>query len=122
MDENKEKASEDMLQLETKSLFNFRAIYTSLVLNWSWFIFSVLGCVAVAYVYLRYTTPVYQAYAKLLIKEEQSSRRGGNNSIQNTNNLGLISYSSGIDNEMEILSSYVGTKCRARFETLCELL
>ena len=66
MDENKEKASEDMLQLETKSLFNFRAIYTSLVLNWSWFIFSVLGCVAVAYVYLRYTTPVYQAYAKLL--------------------------------------------------------
>ena len=106
MDENKEKASEDMLQLETKSLFNFRAIYTSLVLNWSWFIFSVLGCVAVAYVYLRYTTPVYQAYAKLLIKEEQSSRRGGNNSIQNTNNLGLISYSSGIDNEMEILSSH----------------
>ena len=104
MDNNKITTAEENQQQEVKRLFNFRAIYTSLILNWTWFVVSILVCLAGAYIYLRYSTPVYQAYAKLLIKDEQSSRRG--NSIQNSNNLGMISNSNGIDNEMEILTSH----------------
>ena len=88
MDDNKITTAEENQQQEVKRLFNFRAIYTSLILNWTWFVVSILVCLAGAYIYLRYSTPVYQAYAKLLIKDEQSSRRG--NSIQNSNNLGMI--------------------------------
>ena len=104
MDDNKVKPAEVNQQEGTKTLFDLRAIYTSLILNWTWFVASALICLACAYLYLRYTTPVYQAYAKLLIKEEQSGRRG--NSIQNSSNLGVISNSTGIDNEMEILTSH----------------
>ena len=60
-------------------------------------------CLGAAHIYLRYATPIYQAAAKLLIKEEQNGRRG--NSIQSSANLGIISNSNGIDNEMEILKS-----------------
>ena len=75
MDDNKVKTAEVNQQEGTKTIFDVRAIYTSLILNWTWFVASALICLACAYLYLRYTTPVYQAYAKLLIKEEQSGRR-----------------------------------------------
>ena len=64
---------------------------------------SLIICLGAAHIYLRYATPIYQAAAKLLIKEEQNGRRG--NSIQSSANLGIISNSNGIDNEMEILKS-----------------
>ena len=46
-----------------------------------------------------------QATAKLLIKDESNSNRRGS-SLQNMSNLGIISNSTGIDNEMEILTSH----------------
>ena len=48
---------------------------------------------------------MYQSTAKLLIKDESNSNRRGS-SLQNMSNLGIISNSTGIDNEMEILTSH----------------
>lgn len=106
MEENKNLELESIQDSEESSSFNFAAIYTALVLNWKWFVLSIIICLGAAHIYLRYTTPIYQATAKLLIKDDSSSggRRGGN-SIQSATNLGIISNSSGIDNEMEILKS-----------------
>ena len=86
-----------------KSLFNFQTVYMTLILNWKWFVLSLIICLGLASIYLRYTIPIYQTYAKLLIKEENNSR--GRNSLQYTTNLGMVSNSTGIDNEMEILKS-----------------
>ena len=86
-----------------RSLLNFQTIYMTLILNWSWFALSLIICLGLASIYLRYTTPIYQAYAKLLIKEENNTR--GRNSLQYNSNLGVVSNSTGIDNEMEILKS-----------------
>ncbi|WP_019188508.1 GumC family protein [Prevotella conceptionensis] len=86
-----------------KSLFNFQTVYMTLILNWKWFVLSLIICLGLASIYLRYTIPIYQTYAKLLIKEENNSR--GRNSLQYTTNLGIVSNSTGIDNEMEILKS-----------------
>lgn len=64
-------------------------------------------CVGAAAIYLRYSTKIYQATEKLLIKDDETSgRRGGSNNIQNVTNLGFITNSNGIDNEMEILTSH----------------
>lgn len=106
MEENKNLELENIQDSEESSSINFAAIYTALVLNWKWFVLSIIICLGAAHIYLRYTTPIYQATAKLLIKDDSSSggRRGGN-SIQSATNLGIISNSSGIDNEMEILKS-----------------
>ena len=104
MEENKNLELESIQESEEQSSVNFTAIYTTLVLNWKWFVLSLIICLGAAHIYLRYTTPIYQAAAKLLIKGDDQPRRGGN-SIQSSTNLGIISNSNGIDNEMEILKS-----------------
>lgn len=90
---------------EEKSSIDFAAIYTALILNWKWFLVSLIICLGVAVIYLRYTTPIYRASAKLLIKDDDQSKMGGRNTALNTSTLGMISNSNGVDNELEILSS-----------------
>ena len=88
------------------SFFDFAALYRTIILNWYWFVLSLIIFGGIGAIYLRYITPLYQSTAKLLIKDDDngSSRRGS--SLQNITNLGTISNSAGIDNEMEILSSH----------------
>ena len=95
----------DELLDKEESSFNFRELYTMLILNWQWFAISLVACLIVAVLYLRYATPVYEVSSKMLIKDEDN--RGRNNSILNMTNLGMMSNSEGIDNEMEILSSHI---------------
>ena len=105
MEENKKLETDNVLETEEKSSFDFQTIYTILVLNWKWFILSLIICLGAAAIYLRYTTPVYQAFAKLLIKEEDNSR-SSRSTLMNATTLGMISNSTGLDNEMEILKSH----------------
>jgi len=93
---------------EEQSSFNFQTIYTTIVLYWKWFLLSVIICVGIGLIYLRYSTPVYNMTAKLLIKDDDSkggSSRNGLSALENMTNLGLISNSYGIENEQEILTS-----------------
>ena len=103
MEENKNIAIENATEQEEKSLIDFKKIYQTLILNWKWFLLSLIFCLGLAAIYLRYTTPIYQAYAKLIIKEESGSRSRG--ALMNTTNFGTISNTSGIETEMEILRS-----------------
>ena len=104
MEENKNLELESIQESEEQSSINFAAIYTTLVLNWKWFVLSLIICLGAAHIYLRYETPLYQAAGKLLIKGDDSGSRHSN-SIQSSANLGIISNTNGIDNEMEILKS-----------------
>ncbi len=90
---------------EGLSSFDFATLYRTIVLNWYWFVLSLIIFGSLGAIYLRYTTPMYQSTAKLLIKDESGSNRRGQ-SLQNMSNLGIISNSTGIDNEMEILTSH----------------
>lgn len=90
---------------EGNSSFDFATLYRTIVLNWYWFVLSLIIFGSLGAIYLRYATPMYQSTAKLLIKDESNSNRRGS-SLQNMSNLGIISNSTGIDNEMEILTSH----------------
>lgn len=93
---------------EEQSSFNFQTIYKAFILNWKWFLLSILICIGIGFLYLRYTTPVYNTTAKLLIKDDNSDRRsgrGGLQALESMANLGVISNSYGIENEQEILTS-----------------
>ena len=87
------------------SLLNLQALTTSLFLNWKWIVFSVLICLGLAQAYLRYTTPIYRVSAKMLIKEEERTR-SSRNALQSATNLGTISNSTGLFNEIEIIKSH----------------
>lgn len=92
---------------EESSSLSFGMIYKMVVLNWKWFVLSLALCLGVAYAYLRYKTPVYQSAAKLLIKDDDNmnNKSNGVNALLNSQTLGLVSNSTGIDNEMVLLKS-----------------
>ena len=104
MEENNNLVNENFQEQEEKSFFNFRSLFETFILNWQWFALSLIICLGVAAIYLRYTTPQYQASAKMLIKEEEDQR--SRNAFQNMTMLGSVINSEGIDNEMEILNSH----------------
>ena len=92
-------------EAEESSGFDFRKLWSIVVLNWYWFVFSTLFCVTLAYVYLRYQHPVYQAQTKILIKDDKGGNRGRSSQELTLDQLGLISNSNGFENELEILGS-----------------
>ena len=92
---------------EEESAFSFQTLFAMLVLNWQWFLLSLFICICGALIYLRYKTPVYQMSAKMLIKDEDNRyrRSGANAMLANMQDLGFMTNSAGIDNEVEILNS-----------------
>ena len=86
------------------SFFNFRSLLQTFILNWQWFALSLIICLGITAIYLRYTTPRYSAMAKMLIKDEDNPR--SRSTLMSAANLGIISNTEGIDNEMEIISSH----------------
>lgn len=96
---------------DDQSSINFKTIYAIFILNWKWFLLSVAVCLSVAFVYLKYKTPIYSATEKILIKDGNGNsvyKRGGLRGLENASNLGIISDNYGLENEIEILkSSYI---------------
>ena len=98
---------ENLLQEEdagTGSRLNFQAIFAALVLNWHWFLLSLIIFVCGALIYLRYAEPVYQVSARMLIKDES---KGSNSSqaLASVEDLGFLTNSAGINNEVEVIQS-----------------
>jgi len=90
-----------------QSSFNFQKLYTIFILNWKWFVLSVVICLGMSYLYLRYKTPVYSTTAKLLVKDDNgnSSGKRAGDFLNGMADFGIISNSYGVDNEMEILKT-----------------
>lgn len=97
-----EVAGED--QFDT-SFLNMGFFIRTVVLYWQWFVFSIIICLSIAAVYLRYTPAVYNVNARLLIKDDDNVSRSRMNSIQAAENLGMMTMTNGFDNEVEILKS-----------------
>ena len=68
---------------------------------WPLFLLSVMLALGVAYIYLRYTTPIYEANATLIIKDE----RKGNEESKLVESLDQISSKKIVENETEIIQS-----------------
>jgi capsular exopolysaccharide synthesis family protein len=93
---------------EEQSMFSFQNLFAMLVLNWQWFLLSLFICVCGALLYLRYAKPTYKVTAKMLIKDEDNPRRSSAfQMLANMQDLGFMSNSAGIDNEVEILQSRI---------------
>ena len=45
---------------DKSSFFSFANLWSVIVLNWQWFVLSLLICVLSGWLYLRYTMPTYQ--------------------------------------------------------------
>ena len=83
---------------------NFQTIFAALVLNWHWFLLSLIIFMCGALIYLRYAEPVYKVSARMLIKDENKSKNA-NQMLAGVEDLGFLTNSTGIDNEVEVLQS-----------------
>lgn len=72
---------------------------------WPWFVFGVILCVLIGFVYLKYTTAQYSTTASIIIKDEES--KGPSSEMAAFADLGLLSGmgASSIENEIGILRS-----------------
>ena len=74
---------------------------SKLIPYWPLFLLAIALGMAVAYVYLRFTTPLYQATATLIIKDEKK----GNEESKIVESLDQISSKKIVENEIEIMQS-----------------
>jgi len=99
---------EDLVEQEQdSSALNFQAIFAMLVLNWQWFLMSLVIAGSAALLYLRYADPVYNVSARMLIKDDDGRTRNSTQMLANMQDLGFMSNSEGIQNEVEIIQSRV---------------
>ena len=84
---------------EKGSFFDLRAIIDVLILNWQWFVLSLIICLGIAWLHLRYTTPYYSAFAKVFVKTNSTTN------LRSINALGEVVQSYGMENEKLIMKS-----------------
>lgn len=97
----------DDSQNKKEEKINIYALIFKYLIYWPWFVASLILFLALGYLYIRKSTPVYQINASVLIKEDNS--RGGFSSSKNPlgslSGMGMISMTNNFDNEIEILNS-----------------
>ena len=86
---------------EEQSFFSLESIFRMLVLNWQWFVLSLIVALGIAFLYLRYTTPLYNTYAKILVNGSESRGSGASQALS----IGDIIQNYGLSNERQILKS-----------------
>lgn len=84
--------------------FNLRDTLEQYLKHWQWFVLAICFSITIAYIYLRYSKPQYQAGMTILVKDD---KKGGMLSeLSAFSDIGLGgSMKSNIDNEIEILKS-----------------
>lgn len=94
----------DELFKEKEDKKDYHAILFRYIIRWPWFVASIFACLLAAWLYLRYSTPVYKISATIMIKDDE---KGGStvSGLDIFNDLGIINSSKNIDNEIELLRS-----------------
>lgn len=105
---NYSKPEQEFKLLSEKS-FDFIGLIIKYFSYWKWFVISLVVCIIIAMVYLKFTLPVYMVETTVLFKD---SRRGSGTSSENAfDGMGLISQRSNVENEMQMLgSSLIGVE------------
>ncbi|RZJ73719.1 MAG: capsular biosynthesis protein, partial [Flavobacterium sp.] len=84
---------------------NLKLLLAKIIGKWPWLLLSVCLCLGIAYLYLRYKTPIYKISARVLVNDEKkgAGMLGGNSLLGDLG--GLLGSKSTVDNEAEILKT-----------------
>lgn len=105
----KEEQNIPMNNEQEELTINYQALLQKCLKHWRWFVVSVLTCLIIAFTYIRYTAPMYNITASVLIQQKDS--KGGlgaalsGGALGMLSGLGGVSLSSNFDNEVEIMQS-----------------
>ena len=88
---------------EKEDMISVMEIVTLFIKHWKWIFFGLIIALAVAFVYLRYTTPVYRVASSVVLKEE--GRRGSSAMPGTLEEIAMMGSVSNVENELYILRS-----------------
>lgn len=91
--------------LEEEDSINLKAILNKLLDKWIWFLLSIVICIIIAFLYTRYTAPVYQISAKILVNDDEKGGGLGKQSGMLMDLGGILGSKNSVDNEAEILKT-----------------
>lgn len=105
----KEEQNIPMNDEQDELTIDYRMLLHKCLKHWRCFVVSVLACLILAFIYIRYTAPVYNITAGVLIQQkDQKSSLGAalsGGALGMLSGLGGVSLSSSFDNEVEIMQS-----------------
>jgi len=91
-------------QFDESETINIREELEKYLIHWKWFLAGIILSLAMAFLYLRYSTPQYSAKSVILIKENKNG--GISAELKAFEDLGILGGSTNnIDNEIEIIKS-----------------
>ncbi|MFY7944929.1 MAG: hypothetical protein ACOVNZ_10115, partial [Crocinitomicaceae bacterium] len=82
--------------------FNLKDTLFRYLFFWKWFVVSVLICLTIAFIFLRYKEIHYGVNSTILIKDE---KKGGTSEFSAFSDLNIFSAKNNIENEIVILKS-----------------
>ncbi|WP_321479825.1 polysaccharide biosynthesis tyrosine autokinase [uncultured Bacteroides sp.] len=100
----KEEVNNENKYSDSGESLNIQELIFRYLAYWPWFVASVIACLAIAYVYLKFTVPVYNISATIMIKDD---KKGGQMSSEMSafQDLGLFADNTNFDNEIEVLKA-----------------
>lgn len=88
--------------------FNIYQLIFKYLVYWPWFVVSIIVCLIGAFVFYRYSAPVYNITSAILIKEQDPRSKAmtsANGALAALQDMGGFSMTSNFDNEVEVLQS-----------------
>ncbi|HMR16290.1 MAG TPA: polysaccharide biosynthesis tyrosine autokinase [Mariniflexile sp.] len=64
-------------KIDTQNAFNLKKAASIYLKRWFWFVLSILICLSIAYINLRYTAPSYMATAKIMLLSDKDASSPG---------------------------------------------
>jgi len=86
-----------------KNKINFKQLAAKMLRNWYWLVLSLIICVAMSLIYLRYATPTYLTTSRILIKNDEKASMGDDAIAKALG--GQLGASSSLEGEAEILKT-----------------
>ena len=95
------------LPADDTDIFDIKKVVGNIVTNWYYFVLGLLLMLVLAFLYIRYSDPVYQVNAGIMV-EDQSGGSSGSSSLSASSGIfqdlgGAFNMTSTVDNEEEIL-------------------
>ncbi len=88
---------------ENEKQTDYVGIFFKYISHWKWFIASILLCVVIAYINLKFTLPGYEVGTTVLLKDDQKG--GGTAEMAAFKEMGLFTQKNNVDNELEQLKT-----------------
>lgn len=93
----------DTFEFEQEEKINVREILFNYLRHWKLFLFFVTISLSLALVYLRFSTPIYESKATILVNDEENGM--ANTELSLFNDMGLLGGAANVKNEIEVLNS-----------------